>query len=51
MSTLPLLNFIRRYFLTRYKAHLLGMSCTREASAIVDCTDFLLEVGRRIDHA
>lgn len=44
------LNSATKYLLYRQKNRLLDMPCTRETSALVDCIDFLLEAGRRVDH-
>ncbi len=51
MRTLPCLNPVCIYFLSRYKARLLEMPFTREVSILVDCIDLLLEAGRGYDHA
>ncbi len=48
---LPHLNSATKYLLRRHRNRLLDMPCTRDTSALVDCIDFLLEAGRKVDHA
>jgi len=45
-NSIPSLNPVTRFLLSRYKNRLLDMPCTRGISALVGCVDFLLEADK-----
>lgn len=45
-NSIPSLNPVARFLLSRHKNRLLDMPCTRETSVLVDCLDYLLEADK-----